>query len=32
MRRIMAAFLLDQPDVIPPYIGDADPRPPATNP
>jgi pimeloyl-ACP methyl ester carboxylesterase len=31
MRRIMAAFLLDQPDVIPPYIGDADPRPPATN-
>ncbi len=32
MRRIMAAFLLDQPDVIPPYIGDADPRPPATSP
>jgi proline iminopeptidase len=31
MRRIMAAFLLDQPDVIAPYIGDADPRPAATN-
>jgi pimeloyl-ACP methyl ester carboxylesterase len=31
MRRIMATFLLDQPDVIPPYIGDADPRPPAAD-
>jgi pimeloyl-ACP methyl ester carboxylesterase len=31
LRRIMAAFLLDQPEVIPPYIGDADPRPATTN-
>lgn len=29
MRRIMAAFLLDKPDVIPSYTSDADPRPPA---
>jgi pimeloyl-ACP methyl ester carboxylesterase len=29
MRRIIVAFLLDQPDAIPPYTGDADPRPPA---
>jgi hypothetical protein len=31
MRRIMAAFLLDRPDVIPPYTSDADPRTAATN-
>ena len=31
MRRIMAAFLLDQPDAIPPYTSDADPRSLATN-
>jgi pimeloyl-ACP methyl ester carboxylesterase len=29
MRSIMAAFLLDKPDAIPPYTSDADPRPPA---
>jgi pimeloyl-ACP methyl ester carboxylesterase len=26
MRRVILAFLLDQPDAIPPYRGDADPR------
>lgn len=26
MRRVILAFLLDQPDAIPPYTGDADPR------
>ena len=26
MFRVIRAFLLDQPDVIPPYLGDADPR------
>ena len=29
MGRIMAAFLLDKPDAIPPYTSDVDPRPPA---
>ncbi len=32
MRRIMVAFLLDQPDVIPPVEGDEDPRLRATGP
>jgi pimeloyl-ACP methyl ester carboxylesterase len=29
MTKVIRSFLLDQPDAIPPYIRDADPRPPA---